>query len=134
VTDIPAGTTSGTRRLDGARLPELDGVRALAVLGVIASHSGLFGLGWLGVDVFFGLSGYLMANRSTRPRPTSRRRVNTGSLTRLTGIHAAMVGRSGFSDGCARVLNSSVQVLKPAACTALSSSSFGAYAGWNRRR
>jgi peptidoglycan/LPS O-acetylase OafA/YrhL len=60
VADIPAATTSWTPRLDDARLPELDGVRALAVLGVIASHSGLFGLGWLGVDVFFGLSGYLI--------------------------------------------------------------------------
>jgi len=53
-------TTDGVARSQVARLPALDGVRAIAVLGVIASHSGLFGLGWVGVDIFFGLSGYLI--------------------------------------------------------------------------
>ena len=54
-----------------------------------------------------------------------RRSVNTGSLTRVTGIHAAIVGRSGFWYGVARVRNNSVQVLKLAACARRSTSSFG---------
>ena len=46
------------------RRPALDGVRAVAVLGVIFYH---FGYGWakggfLGVDVFFVLSGYLITS------------------------------------------------------------------------
>ena len=59
----PRYDASISQRSDAAtaeRVPALDGVRAIAVLGVIASHSGVFGLGWLGVDIFFGLSGYLI--------------------------------------------------------------------------
>jgi peptidoglycan/LPS O-acetylase OafA/YrhL len=50
-------------------VPALDGLRGAAVLGVVAFHlaplehgdrRGLLGGGWLGVDVFFTLSGYLI--------------------------------------------------------------------------
>jgi peptidoglycan/LPS O-acetylase OafA/YrhL len=52
--------------------PALDGVRALAVLAVVAFHTGVLHAGWVGVDLFFVLSGYL-----------------------ITGLLAAEVDRSG---------------------------------------
>ena len=41
---------------------EIDGLRAIAVLPVIFFHSGLFGFtgGYVGVDIFFVISGYLI--------------------------------------------------------------------------
>ena len=67
-------------RAQPARVLELDGLRALAVSGVIAFHyslgrpwaNRLAGLGWVGVDLFFVLSGYLITtillHSRTRPR------------------------------------------------------------------
>ena len=51
----------------GVRAPGLDGVRALAVLAVIAFHEqfAAFHGGFLGVDVFFVLSGYLITDLLT---------------------------------------------------------------------
>jgi peptidoglycan/LPS O-acetylase OafA/YrhL len=60
--------------------PQLDGIRAIAVLGVVAFHSrgGAFPGGYIGVDVFFVLSGYLittllMAEHASTGRVSFRR-------------------------------------------------------------
>lgn len=57
----PAGIPRGYR-------PALDGIRAIAIIAVVLYHLGLDGgfvivqHGWLGVDVFFVLSGYLITS------------------------------------------------------------------------
>jgi peptidoglycan/LPS O-acetylase OafA/YrhL len=57
---VEPGETTKTR----ARAPGLDGVRALAVLAVIGFHEGASELpgGFLGVDLFFVLSGFLITD------------------------------------------------------------------------
>src|ERR1700753_580321 len=43
-----------------ARIPQLDGLRAIAVILVFMFHHGLVRSGWIGVDIFFVLSGFLI--------------------------------------------------------------------------
>ena len=55
--------------------PALDGIRALAVLAVFAYHLGYPQMrgGYLGVDVFFVLSGYLITTLLLRERDATGR-------------------------------------------------------------
>lgn len=60
-----AASTSAAMDRPSTYLPALDGLRGVAVLMVIAYHftedrSAWFRGGWIGVDVFFVLSGYLV--------------------------------------------------------------------------
>ena len=64
--------------VDKARLPGLDLVRAMAISWVIVYHASIMSLvpnpelwffqfGWIGVDLFFVLSGFLIASQILRP-------------------------------------------------------------------
>jgi len=64
------------------RLPGLDLLRAIAIAWVMAYHASSFGLvsrdiwivkfGWMGVDLFFVLSGFLIAGQLLRPWANGR--------------------------------------------------------------
>jgi peptidoglycan/LPS O-acetylase OafA/YrhL len=46
--------------LSASRLPGLDGLRGIAVVAVVLFHAEAFAYGWVGVDLFFGISGLLI--------------------------------------------------------------------------
>jgi peptidoglycan/LPS O-acetylase OafA/YrhL len=73
----PTPDVAATARLPaGGRLPGLDLLRATAIAWTMAYHGSLYGLasgehwvvgfGWMGVDLFFVLSGYLIAGQLLR--------------------------------------------------------------------
>jgi peptidoglycan/LPS O-acetylase OafA/YrhL len=71
---VPRLRWSPDRRSEAGYRPALDGVRAVAVLAVIAYHVGWrVPGGFLGVDVFFVLSGYLITGLLLREKTESGR-------------------------------------------------------------
>lgn len=69
--DIPTHTPPARPRGSG-RIREIDGLRAVAVTGVVAYHFG-FGPtgGYLGVDLFFVISGYVITKSLVNERAAS---------------------------------------------------------------
>jgi peptidoglycan/LPS O-acetylase OafA/YrhL len=75
-------------------IPELDGFRGIAILLVLAMH--LFGMpgGWVGVDMFFTLSGFLITRilLTTRGEPNYFRRFYTRRTLRIFPIYYLLIG------------------------------------------
>ena len=75
-------------------LPQLDGGRAIAVLGVVAFHArtSWFPGGYIGVDLFFVLSGFLITGILLRERETTGRlRLGRFYVRRLLRLFPALV-------------------------------------------
>ncbi len=99
--------TEGTNRRSLPHVAALDGIRGVAVAAVLLHHADRLKGGWLGVDLFFALSGYLITalllreftQRSDRrvdlPRFWSRRVRRLGPALIITlvgvGVFAATV-------------------------------------------
>jgi peptidoglycan/LPS O-acetylase OafA/YrhL len=67
------------------RIQSLDGLRGIAILSVLLIHHSLFNNGWMGVDLFFVLSGFLITQilRREADEPFYWRRFYVKRATRI---------------------------------------------------
>ena len=72
---LASGDESGTAPEDRPFRPDVEGLRAVAVLLVVLFHSGVSALsgGYVGVDVFFVISGFVITGVLLRERSTTGR-------------------------------------------------------------
>jgi peptidoglycan/LPS O-acetylase OafA/YrhL len=73
--DLASRDEAGTAPEDRRFRPDIQGLRAIAVLLVVLYHAGLPGLhgGYVGVDVFFVISGFVITGLLIRERDARRR-------------------------------------------------------------
>jgi peptidoglycan/LPS O-acetylase OafA/YrhL len=73
--------------------PDIEGLRAVAILLVVLDHAGVpgFGGGFVGVDVFFVISGYLITRILAQPRPPRLRDFYAARARRLLPALFAML-------------------------------------------
>jgi peptidoglycan/LPS O-acetylase OafA/YrhL len=69
------GAPAATPGEPGARRADIEGLRAVAILAVLVFHAGVPHLagGFVGVDVFFVISGFLITQQLLRPLREGRR-------------------------------------------------------------
>ena len=72
---LPSGDESGTAPGDRRYRPDVEGLRAVAVLLVVLYHAGVPGIagGFVGVDVFFVISGFVITGLLLRERQATGR-------------------------------------------------------------
>jgi peptidoglycan/LPS O-acetylase OafA/YrhL len=101
---LPSGDEAGTAPEDRAFRPDVEGLRAVAVLLVVLYHAGVgqLGGGYVGVDVFFVISGFVITGVLLRERVTA-------GATSLLGFYARR---------CRRILPAATLVL---VCTVVAS-------------
>jgi peptidoglycan/LPS O-acetylase OafA/YrhL len=105
-----AGTTSGGR---SGRIPGLDGLRAVAILAVLVYHLDASWLpgGFLGVDVFFVVSGFLITTLLVRElQSTGRLALGSFWLRRARRLLPALVLTVAVSILIARVVSTDLLV------------------------
>lgn len=74
-------------------IKDIDGLRALAVLSVVAFHAGMHQLsgGFVGVDVFFVISGYLITSLIIHAQAEGRFSLQTFYISRILRIAPALL-------------------------------------------
>lgn len=93
VSDTKTGPSSARTKNGGQRIPGLDGLRTLAIAGVTLFHMfpHTFRGGWLGVSLFFVLTGFLLAYTSEKSRASHSFSLPAYVWKRIKRIYPSLV-------------------------------------------